>query len=234
MKVCSGCFQNKELLLFPLNKDGKNGRGSVCKQCGKDRYHKNKQTILLQRKEKYNKNKDVLNEKRRLKYDIDPEYRARILTECRISYEKHRDKKLAYATNYQNDPNNKKRRNKNQKERLKRDPQFKISTYIRNRIGFFFKNIKDCRPDSSIEALGCSVKELVSHIESQWDPNMNWNNYGSGPEKWEIDHIRPLCSFDLTNQKEFAVACHYSNLQPLWHEDHVIKTTKDLILRSKS
>ena len=230
-KKCSRCNRKKTLEKFPKNKDGKYGRGSICKKCYNEHYHKNKKEILRKRKREYLKNKERLNRQKRLKYKEDKNHRNKILQECRKSYIKNRDRRLSYAKKYQSEDKNKKRRNKKQKERLKTDLQFKLSTYIRNRIGFFFK--KQIMPNSSIKALRCSVKTLVSHLESLFESGMNWKNYGAGPGKWEIDHILPLCSFDLKKASQFNRACHYTNLQPLWHEDHVEKTIKDFALSRK-
>ena len=53
-------------------------------------------------------------------------------------------------------------------------------------------------------------------------------------KRWEIDHIVPLASFDLTSREEFLKACHYTNLQPLWKEDHWVKTQSDVLyIKSK-
>ena len=36
----------------------------------------------------------------------------------------------------------------------------------------------------------------------------------------ELDHVRPLSSFDLTNPKQLKEAAHYSNIQPLLKSDN--------------
>ena len=48
---------------------------------------------------------------------------------------------------------------------------------------------------------------------------MNWDNYG----QWELDHIKPCCSFDLTKGKEQEECFNYQNLQPLWKIDNIKK-----------
>lgn len=52
---------------------------------------------------------------------------------------------------------------------------------------------------------------------------MTWKNYG---KKWHIDHIKPLASFNLTDEKQLKEALHYSNLQPLWKLDNLRKSNK--------
>ena len=78
---------------------------------------------------------------------------------------------------------------------------------------------------SFVQDLGCSVEQLKAYIESKWVEGMNWNNHGKGPGKWQIDHIIELWKFDLSNREQFLKACHYTNLQPLWYEDHIKKGT---------
>jgi hypothetical protein len=41
---------------------------------------------------------------------------------------------------------------------------------------------------------------------------------------WEIDHIIPISS--AKNKEEMISLCHYTNLQPLWHIDNMIKGNK--------
>lgn len=72
---------------------------------------------------------------------------------------------------------------------------------------------------SAVRDLGCSVDELKLLLESKFTEGMNWDNYG----QWHIDHIKPLSKFDLTNPQELLKACHYTNLQPLWAKDNIVK-----------
>jgi|LakMenE01Jun11ns_1017448.scaffolds.fasta_scaffold9746451_2 hypothetical protein len=69
--------------------------------------------------------------------------------------------------------------------------------------------------------LGCDAEELVRHIESQMLPGMTWSNYAA--DGWHIDHIKHLSGFDFDFTRELKVACHYTNLQPLWAKDNIRK-----------
>lgn len=56
-------------------------------------------------------------------------------------------------------------------------------------------------------------------MEKQFQPWMNWENYGKYNGEyffgWDVDHIRPISSFDLTDPEQQKKAFHYTNLQPL-------------------
>jgi len=70
--------------------------------------------------------------------------------------------------------------------------------------------------------LGCTIKEFKQHIESQFSEGMSWDNHG----EWHIDHIKPISSFDLTQEAEQKKAFHYLNVQPLWAIDNMRKGSK--------
>ena len=71
----------------------------------------------------------------------------------------------------------------------------------------------------AINLLGCTIQEARNHIEKQFIDGMSWENYG----KWHIDHIKPCASFDLTKENDQRKCFHYTNLQPLWAKDNLVK-----------
>jgi hypothetical protein len=89
--------------------------------------------------------------------------------------------------------------------------------FIRNRISRIFKN--NSKRGSAVRDLGCTIEELKIHLESQFEPGMTWENYG----EWHIDHIILLSAFNLTKREELLVACHVTNLPPLWAKDNLSK-----------
>ena len=95
----------------------------------------------------------------------------------------------------------------------------KISARLRIRTNHAIRG--RFKPGSAIKDLSCSVEFLREYLESKWQPGMTWENYGV--HGWHIDHIIPLDSFDLTDREQFLKAVHYTNLQPLWALDNILK-----------
>jgi hypothetical protein len=110
---------------------------------------------------------------------------------------------------------------KHVKTRILTDIQFKLSRRLRTRIRNAVR--RNFKVGSAVRDLGCSVAELKLYLESLFKPGMTWDNWGSGSGKWNIDHIKPLASFDLSDHKQFLQACHFTNLQPLWWEQNMLK-----------
>lgn len=100
------------------------------------------------------------------------------------------------------------------KNRMK-DPIVKLKHVMRNRLSCAMRRALKCKPYSGsrvIEFIGCTPEELKKYLEAQFTNGMSWDNFG----KWEIDHVFPLCKFDITNYEEMRKAWHYTNLRPLW------------------
>lgn len=103
----------------------------------------------------------------------------------------------------------------------------KIAINLRSRFSEMIRGKNKC--GSAVKDLGCSIEEFRVHLESQFEPWMNWDNYGKynkNRKTWHIDHIRPLSSFDLSNRSQLLKACKYTNLQPMLAKDNLSKGAK--------
>ena len=79
-------------------------------------------------------------------------------------------------------------------------------------------------PVGGFELLGCTNEEFKDHISSQFKNGMDWDRFNNG--EIHIDHIKPCCTFDLTDENQLRVCFHYTNLQPLWAIDNYRKAKK--------
>ena len=66
--------------------------------------------------------------------------------------------------------------------------------------------------DSTMNYIGCNIQYLREWFEYNFTDEMNWNNYGSF---WSIDHIIPVCKFDLSNEDEKLKCWNWTNLMPV-------------------
>jgi hypothetical protein len=139
---------------------------------------------------------------------------------------KWRDKNPAYGSVYRARPEVSERMREYRRSwmasRLKSDPEFRILQNCRSRLVKAAKGA--LREDTTKALVGCSTGEFRARLESMWSEGMSWDNYGKGG--WHIDHIRPLCSFDLTAPEQQRIAFHYTNCQPLWEPDNWAKGGK--------
>lgn len=106
-------------------------------------------------------------------------------------------------------------RRDNARHRTKTDVNFRLSSNLRHRLWSAIK------AGSHVKDLGCTIEELRVYLESKFQNGMSWENYGV--HGWHLDHIKPLSKFDLSDRGQFLLACHYSNLQPLWAEENIRK-----------
>ena len=111
-----------------------------------------------------------------------------------------------------------------QKEKKKTDPLYAAQCKLRKAVHSAFDRIKKNKPAKTLELLGCTWEEAKYHIESLFQEGMTWENHGVGDDKWHIDHIRPVCSFE---DHELHLMNHISNLRPLWQKDNLSKIGND-------
>jgi 5-methylcytosine-specific restriction endonuclease McrA len=70
-----------------------------------------------------------------------------------------------------------------------------------------------------------TIEEAREHIFKLFKPDMTFNNHGS---VWHLDHIIPLSAlpFDTLEDENFKKAWQYTNLQPLYIKDNLMKHNK--------
>ena len=203
-KVCEQCTIEKSIDDFPKN--GKYIRNK-CKKCTN-----NNKIIWDENNPDYQKNymkqyrddnsEDIKKDKKKY-YDDNKEKYQKIGNDY-------------YANNKEKCINNVKKRTL---ERLKTDPQFKLTYNIRTLIRNAFAKEYTPKAKKTTEILGCTFEEFKKHLENKFAPEMNWENQGS---YWVMDHITPV-SLAKTEQ-ELILLNHYTNFQPLTKEANRAKS----------
>ena len=69
------------------------------------------------------------------------------------------------------------------------------------------------KQSTSINILGIDIETYKKWIEWQFTPEMNWSNI-------ETEHVRPICSFDISKDAELNEAFKWEHTQPLLKEIH--------------
>ena len=104
------------------------------------------------------------------------------------------------------------------RRRLADSPGHAILKRLRSRLHKAVTN----KTGRTKELMGCTIDELLLHLESQFTEDMSWENR----HLWHVDHIRPCASFDMTDPEQQQLCFHFSNLQPLWAVENLRKGAK--------
>jgi hypothetical protein len=213
-KKCNTCGIDKEDNCFSKKyktKDGIQKYQPICKDCAK----------LYQIEYKI-KNRDIVIQKSRINYKNN---REKYLEQKKEYYKENKQQILEYKVEYRNRDGKKELAREYSKQYQKENKEKYYSYRRRNPHIIAWRNIlyralrylgKE-KEFSTVDMLGYSANDLKIHMEKQFKEGMTWNNHG----EWEIDHIRPLTSFDT--QTDACVVNALSNLQPLWKEENIKK-----------
>ena len=102
------------------------------------------------------------------------------------------------------------------------DPAFKLVYTLRSRLYSALKSKNAKKSTRTLDLIGCSTTFLMGYLEAKFTEGMTWQNHG----EWHIDHITPCAKFNLLDEEEQKKCFHYTNLQPLWAKDNLIKGSK--------
>ena len=105
-----------------------------------------------------------------------------------------------------------------QRHRLLSDPSFKLRRNLQRRLQLALNGIG--KSITTIQFIGCSLEELWLHLARKFQLGMTRYNYGT---VWQLDHIKPCSKFDLTKFEQQQQCFHYSNLQPLFEKQNLLK-----------
>ena len=81
------------------------------------------------------------------------------------------------------------------------------------------------KKDTTMTYIGCNIQYLREWFEYNFIDEMSWENYGSF---WSIDHIVPVCNFDLTIEDEKLKCWNWSNMMPVTVKYNSSKKNMDM------
>ncbi len=253
-KICGHCKLEQSINNFYKNKQQKSGYDSWCKNCNtikRIKYYQDNQGLIKQKRhEKYLKNKEhedarnkIYNAKHKDKidayakkyYNENKDYYKKLNhnwhkknkeyknTRQKYYYNQNKEKVIARQKKFYelNKEKVTKRIYNRHRERLQTDEVYKLKISIRQLIRSSFRRKNKNKCDKTINILGCSFEEFKNYIQSKFDDKMSWENYGS---YWWFDHIIPLAS--ATCEEDVIKLNHFSNFQPLYWKDNIIKGGK--------
>jgi hypothetical protein len=131
------------------------------------------------------------------------------------------EKAKASRIRYQQSEKGRTHRKNWQIEKLQTDPYYRFCHNLRVRMRKAIKNGFGIKSTHTQELLGASFHIVHNHLTNLLKPGMTWENYGY--ETWHIDHIKACEDFGLTDPKQQRQCFHYTNLQPLWIDEHKAK-----------
>lgn len=129
-----------------------------------------------------------------------------------------------------------------QKQRKQDNPSLKLRYNISRLINFMLKSQGLSKAGQSISMfLEWKTPELIVYIEQQFEPWMNWNNYGKYNSKtwndnepstwtWQLDHIIPQSDllYDSMDHPNFKKCWALENLRPLNAKQNILDGVKKI------
>jgi hypothetical protein len=168
----------------------------------RDRYAANREEIKANKADYYTTNREKISIKNSARYAANREKIIARQAACRaVNIEEIRAKKAI---------------------RRKTDSQYAVTCRLRVRLANAVRCIGGYKSARTHELIGCTISELMAHLESKFLPGMTWENRS----EWHIDHITPCKAFDLTDPEQQKLCFHWTNLQPLWKSDNMSKGAK--------
>lgn len=135
----------------------------------------------------------------------------------RLRYEEKLRKK-----EYINSEEYKKERGRLKDKKKMENPLYRFRKKITNNIRNSIVRQGYSKKSSVRQILGDEWEVVYEYFNNLFLEGMSWENHG----EWHIDHIIPIST--AKNEEDIIKLSHYTNLQPLWAEDNLLKSDKIL------
>lgn len=194
------------------HKEYKIKNSNTLKQYLKDYQRKNKEKIKNKSKQYYINNKDLI--KKHQKEYYKKYIKVPGVKEKRKIYYEYNKKQIMHQILI------------NHRKRYKEDMKYRIMYLTRNRIrvAFHYFLKKGIYLNSSKRDI--DYKGIISHLIKTMP-----KDYAINKKNYEIDHIVPLFSFDLSNPFQFKIAFAPENHQWLFLDEHKKKNANEMRMK---
>ncbi len=163
------------------------------------------------------KNKELIKEKKKKYYEENKDFVKGQVSKYSEENREHVNR-LKRENRYKNIEVNREKERQYVKNKKENNSLFRLTCAIRGLIKESFKNGYTKKAKKTVEILGCDFETFKEHIESQFNENMNWDNYAT---YWQLDHKTPV-SWAKTEVEVYELN-HYTNFQPLYWVDNYAK-----------
>lgn len=176
---------------------------------------------LIEQGRKYRQQPEVKERKRDYNQRYYQEHKEKITAQVKVYYGNNKELMLTHDKKYYGENKDRIIRRAVEYNRMRRETNLncRVLHALRRRLSnAITRGLKSAK---TLELLGCSVDFLRKYLGNKFKEGMSWDNYGL--YGWHIDHIIPCSDFDLTKSEEQRKCFHFSNLQPLWAKENLIK-----------
>jgi len=167
------------------------------------------------------------------KYNSKPETKINMRKYRIINRKKLRKKEKEWR---EKNPDKHKEIAKRKSAKQAKKPMRRLRTNVSRSISLRLKRVGVYKGGkSSFDFLPFTLDELRKHLESQFEPWMNWGNYGVYKVstwkdnditswKWQVDHIKPHSEFPYISMEDenFKKCWSLSNLRPLSAKQNIL------------
>ena len=151
----------------------------------------------------------------------DPEARRLAVNAANTAYRKaNPDKAKAWQERYRlNNPERFRQSQRDYKrKRYGQDAEYRLVMQLRARLSKVVGRSSEV--SAAIAQCGCTAKELLRKLESQFLPGMGWEDRSA----WHIDHIYPVSAINPKDRRQVLAVNNWRNLRPVWPDENRSKS----------